>query len=221
MIIGGDSVIIDDRNDTATTGQGFEIVRRSILRLVPSLDVNKIITSFAGIRATGDTEDFLIEASKEVRGLVNVAGIASPGLSAAPAIATRVRDLVGGLIDLKRKREGLREYRLQPLFRDLCDHEKEKALRRSRAYGNVVCRCEHVTEGDIVDALHAPLPVRTLDAVKFRTRAGMGRCQGAFDLSRILQIMSRELRIPATEITKNGPFSRVLVGSTQQGTSRG
>jgi glycerol-3-phosphate dehydrogenase len=220
MIIGGDSTVIGDRVDTATTAEGFEIVRRHVLRIVPGLDMSRIIASFSGIRASGSTEDFLIEASREVHGLVNAAGLASPGLSAAPAIAARIRDLVGGLIDLKRKRTGFKEYRLRPLFRDLREEEKEAALRHNSAFGNVVCRCEYVTEGDILDAVHAPLPARTLDAVKIRTRAGMGRCQGAFDLSRVLQIMSHELRVPAAEITKNGPFSAVVTGETGRGTSR-
>lgn len=220
MIIGGDSAVIGDRVDTSTTTNGFEIVRRNILRLVPDLDVNRIIASFSGIRASGNKEDFLIEASPEARGLVNAAGIASPGLTAAPAIAARIRDLVGGLIDLKDKRGSFREYRLPPLFRELADGEKDAALRRNSMFGNVVCRCEYVTEGDIVDALHAPLPARTLDALKIRTRTGMGRCQGAFDLSRILQIMSHELRLPAAEITKNGPSSGVVIGPTRGGASR-
>ncbi|MGA2481238.1 MAG: NAD(P)/FAD-dependent oxidoreductase [Spirochaetia bacterium] len=221
MIIGGDSAVIGDRADTSTTAEGFEIVRRHVLRLVPGLDVSRIIGSFSGVRASGSREDFLIEAHREVRGLVNAAGIASPGLTAAPAIAGRVRDLVGGLIDLKRRSGGLKEYRLRPLFRDLPENEKEAALRRNSAFGNVVCRCEYVTEGDIVDALHAPLPARTLDAVKIRTRTGTGRCQGAFDLSRILQVMSRELRIPAADIRKNGPLSTVVIGETRGGASHG
>jgi glycerol-3-phosphate dehydrogenase len=221
MIVGGDSAVIGDRGDTATTATGFETVRRGVLRIVPGLDVGRIIASFSGIRASGSAEDFLIEASPEVRGLVNAAGIASPGLTAAPAIAGRIRDLVGGLVELKRRRQGFRDYRLPPLFRDLPDGEKEAALRRDSTFGNVVCRCEYVTEGDIVGALRAPLPARTLDAIKIRTRAGMGRCQGAFDLSRILQIMSRELNVPATEITKNGPSSPVVIGETRRGTPRG
>ena len=209
VIIGGDSQPVESRHDTSTTQQGLEIGRRNVLRLVPRLDLSRIIASFAGIRASGDSEDFVIEAPREVPGLINVAGIASPGLTAAPAIGTYVRDLVGQQLELRAKPGGRRPYRLQPLFRDLSDEDRQRALTRDPRYGNVVCRCEEITEGDIVGSLHAPIPARTLDALKFRTRAGLGRCQGAFDLSRILHIMSRELRVDPTSITKNDPGSEV------------
>jgi glycerol-3-phosphate dehydrogenase len=216
-VVGGDSVPVDDRTDTGTTAEGLEVVRRSISRLAPNLDYGRLIAAYCGIRSATPDGDFLIEASAEVRGLVNVAGIASPGLTAAPAIAEDVRDMVDRLLPLKERAGGLRPHRIQPVFRDMSGAEKEEALRLDPTHGTVVCRCEYVTEGDVRAALLAPLPARTLDAVKVRTRAGMGRCSGAFDLSRLLSIMSRELGVPPWTILKNDPPSSVVIGDTRPG----
>jgi glycerol-3-phosphate dehydrogenase len=211
-IIGGDSVVIRDKADTSTTAEGYRKVCRNVRRLVPDIDTERIIASFAGIRAVSSTGDFLIEKAEEVEGLINVAGIASPGLSAAPAIARSVIDLIGSEITLKKANGKTRSYRINPLFRDASDTEKESLLRENQGYGRVVCRCENITEGDILEAIYAPIPARTVDAIKLRTKAGIGRCQGAFDMSRIIEILTRETGIRPMDVLKNGWESRIVYG---------
>jgi glycerol-3-phosphate dehydrogenase len=210
-VIGGASVEVFDREDTSTTSEGFAYVRDNVGRLVPDLNFDSIIGAFGGIRAASSTGDFLIGCPPAVEGLVNVAGIASPGLSAAPAIARRVIGILGDRgLPLRKDPSKKRVYRLAPLFRDCAAEEKERLARLEARYGRITCRCEGITEGDILDALRSPIPVRTLDAVKFRTCAGTGRCQGAFDLSRILNVLSRELGCEPRAILKNEAGSGML-----------
>jgi glycerol-3-phosphate dehydrogenase len=217
-IIGGDSVPVGDREDTSTTEQGFLLVQKSVQRLVPKvIDGDSIITGFSGIRATSSTGDFVIDEPCAAEGLLNVAGIASPGLSASPAIAAlAVSKLEGMGLALKTGAKKTREYRLAPLFRDCGGEERGELLKRDPGHGRIVCRCEGITEGDIAGAVRAPLPALTLDAVKFRTCAGTGRCQGAFDLARILRILAREGGPLPLDLKKNDAGSRVILGRTRR-----
>ncbi|MFW6181427.1 MAG: (2Fe-2S)-binding protein, partial [Spirochaetota bacterium] len=169
----------------------------------------------AGLRASGNRDDFFIGEADGADGLINLAGVASPGLTAAPAIAAMVTGMVGDRLSLRRGRKKTVHYRIAPLFRDLAGDEQGARLREDRRYGRVVCRCEQVTEGDIAAALRAPLPARTLDAIKMRTRTGMGRCQGAFDLSRVLRIIARETGADPVDIRKNEGSSNIVVGYTK------
>ena len=176
---------------------------------MPSLDARDIIASFAGLRAASDRHSFIIERSPGVRGFINVCGIESPGLTASPAIARMVAGMIGEEMALKPKRSFNPERRLAPRFREMSTAERRRAIARDPAFGRVVCRCELVAEAEVVDAIRRG--ARTLDGVKFRTRAGMGRCQGGFCTPRVMRILARELGVSMEDLTKRGGASFLVV----------
>ena len=149
-------------------------------------------------------------------GFITLGGIKSPGLSSAPAIAEDALALVAGAGVTLEKKESFVHTRTKKRFNEMTPQQKAEAIRENPLYGRVICRCETVTEGEIVDALHRPIPPRTIDGVKRRCTAGMGRCQGGFCSPRVLEILSEELRLDPTEITKCGGESRLLVGTVAQ-----
>jgi glycerol-3-phosphate dehydrogenase len=200
----GDNV--DEKEDLGTSQDGFDRVFAGAKSLVPSLDPRKIIAQFAGVRAASDRGDFIVELSPNVPGLVHLAGIESPGLTAAPAIAADVPRLLreAGLEleakeDFNPRRAGV--IRFQAMSRE----DQDQLVQADPSFGRIICRCENITEGEIVDSIHRG--ARTLDGIKFRVRAGAGRCQGGFCQPLITQILSRELGIPVTQVTKAGPGS--------------
>jgi glycerol-3-phosphate dehydrogenase len=208
-MVGPTAVEIDDKEDLATSQANLETVFAAARRLVPSLSERDIITAFAGLRPTLAGGDFLIEASVKVPGLVQVAGIQSPGLTAAPAVGEYVKDLLkkAGLT-LEEKPDWNPNLPELPRMRELTPFQVDELTRRDPAYGEVVCRCEGVSEAEIVAAVRRGH--RTLDGIKFYTRAQMGRCQGGFCTYRILRILARETGLPAEAITKRGPGSELL-----------
>lgn len=216
LLIGPNAVDIEDREDNSTSASGLNQVAQGALRSVPSVNVKEVITSFAGLRATPSTGDFIIEESGKVKGFINAAGIESPGLTSAPAIAEYVADILrnSGI-------ELLPNERFNPVrlpvkrFIEINDDEKVGVIKENPKYGRIICRCEKVTEGEIVASINKPAGARSLDGVKRRTRAGMGRCQGGFCSPRVMEILSRELGIPMEEVTKMGGKSRILVGRTK------
>jgi glycerol-3-phosphate dehydrogenase len=217
VMLGPNSVSVPSREDVAVTAEGLNAVLTGALRLVPDLDSRLVIRTFAGLRATGSTGDFVIEAPPNAPGLVVTAGIESPGLTASPAIAERVVDLLRAQGLALRERPDYDPTRVAiPRFSHLTRAEQAALIARDPRYGNVVCRCETVTEGEVVAACHAPIPARTYDAIKRRTRAGTGRCQGAFDTPLVIQIMARELGLSPLEITQKGGESRLLARETKQ-----
>jgi glycerol-3-phosphate dehydrogenase len=215
-LIGPNAQDIEEKEDKAVTSSGLEEVFSGAKRLVPSLDKRDVIAIYAGLRASGSTGDFLIEAPCEVRGLVNVAGIESPGLTAAPAIAEYVINILreeGLRLEEKEDYNPIRPPR--PRFSQLSRREQEDLIEKDPRYARIVCRCEMVTEGEIVAAIRSPLPARTYDAVKRRTRCGTGRCQGGFDTPRVVKILARELGISPKEVTKKGEGSEFLKRKTK------
>ncbi len=203
ILVGPNAVETDDPYDTSTTAGGQEEIFSGGRRSVPAISERDIITSFSGVRAVSESKDFIIGFSS-VPGLFNVAGICSPGLTASPAIAEYVLSLLEkeGLVGEERK--DFVDGRSVLRFSELSDDGKRKALESNPLYGRVICRCESVTEGEITDALHRPCGARSLDGVKRRVRAGMGRCQGGFCSPRVMEIISRENGIPFTSVTKMG-----------------
>ena len=183
---------------------------------VKDLPFRQVITSFAGLRAHLDENEFVIEEAKDVPQFVDVAGIESPGLSSAPAIGVMVAKLLRekmGLLPKEHftaKRKGI----VNPA--DLSIEERNKLIREQPAYGTIVCRCESVTEGEIIDAVNRPLGARSLDGVKRRTRAGMGRCQSGFCSPKTMEIIDRELGIGMEHITKSGGGSAIVAGRTKE-----
>lgn len=176
-----------------------------------------MITSFAGLRAHEDGHAFIIGEPKDAEGFVDAAGIESPGLSSAPAIGEMVADIVRGRLHLHKKTDfrAQRTGILNPARLEMA--ERNELICREPAYGKIICRCEGVTEGEIVDAIRRPLGARSLDGIKRRTRAGMGRCQAGFCSPRVMEILSRELSLPVEEITKAGGASAIVTGRTKGG----
>jgi len=204
-----------DKEDTATTEGGLARVMEAARRMVPDLDFRATITSFAGLRAASSTGDFIISASDS--GMIHCAGIESPGLSSAPAIADRVIELLmqSGLSLCEK--DDYNPYRA-PIHRlaHLSEEEKNALIASDPAYGRIVCRCEQISEGEILDALRRNPRASDLDGVKRRVRAGMGRCQGAFCSPSVMEMIARELGIPMEAVTKAGEGSCLCKGRTKE-----
>lgn len=217
ILIGPNSYDVEKKDDLETNRAGLEQMMVLGRKSVPEIPEREIINSFAGLRAIAG-HDFIIQNSSKREGFVNVGGISSPGLTAAPAIGEYVVELLkdsGLSMELNGAfnpvRKGI------PRFRDKSTQERACAVQDNPLYGRVVCRCEMVTEAEIVEAIHRPIPATTLDGIKRRVRTGMGRCQGGFCFPRITGIISRELGIPVTEVTKTGNGSYILKKTTRQG----
>lgn len=215
LIVGPTSDPVDDKEDTRTTDKGIEKVDEVALKLVPKLSLNETIRVFAGNRASIEQGDFLIFESKNIKGMLNLGGIDSPGLASSPAIAEEVRDFVSKYIDLTEKNNFIKERQAIPHFNELSDEEKEKILKRNPNYKKIICRCEMITEGEIIEAIRRNAGARTVDGIKRRVRPGSGRCQGGFCGPRILEILSRELDIPVEDILKESQGSNIVVGRTK------
>ena len=213
LLIGPTANDIDDKEDTATTAAELDEVRAKAGLAVKDLPLRQTITSFAGLRAHELRHEFFLQEAAP--GFVDCAGIESPGLSASPAIGQAVAELVQSILhlpenpDFNPRRKGI----LDP--KTLSFAERTALVQKNPAYGQIICRCETVTEGEIVDAIHRVPGARSLDGVKRRTRAGMGRCQAGFCSPRVLEILARELGVPQEEITKCGGDSRLIVGTNK------
>ncbi len=214
LLIGPTAEDIDDKNDTSTTAKGLDLIRSLASEQVKGINFGKVITSFTGLRATGSSGDFIIDMP--IPGFVNVAGIESPGLTSAPAIAEYVADILrsSGLV-LKEKADFVPKRRPMHFFKELSDDEKNELIRLRPEYAHVVCRCETVTEGEIIDAVRANPKPSDVDGVKRRTRATMGRCQGGFCTPYIVDILAKELDVPVTDVTKSGGASYINTGKTK------
>jgi glycerol-3-phosphate dehydrogenase len=210
---GPTAVDVEDKEDTSTTPEGLWYLKKLARRSIPALPFGKAITAFAGLRAVAAGRgDFVIGREPFVPGFVNAAGICSPGLSSAPAIARMVADELGQAgLDMKLKGgfDPIRPH-VKP-FREMDDTERRHSVQKDPRYAHIVCRCETVTEAEIVRALHSPVPATTLDGLKRRTRAQMGRCQGGFCGPRLMEIVSRETGMPMEKITKSGGGSWLVL----------
>jgi glycerol-3-phosphate dehydrogenase len=216
LLIGPNAQEVPAPDQLETTAQGLDEVRRAAMRSSERIAFQAVITSFAGLRATSDTHDFVIGEAKGAPGFFDVAGIESPGLTAAPAIALHVVELVRGRLGGLKPNAAFHGVR-RPLvrFAQLSSEQKAAWIRKDARYGRIVCRCESITEGEIVDAIHRHAGATTLDGVKRRLRPGMGRCQGGFCGPRVVEILARELGVPMTEVRKDGPASVLLTGPTK------
>ena len=216
LIVGPSASDIDDGNDVATTAKGLEGIYSAATKSVPAVSLRNAITSFSGNRAHPTTDDFIIGSSDVNKNFINVAGIESPGLSSAPAIAEMVEGIMTELTGGMDKKENFDPIRPEPVrFRHMSTEERAKLIEKNKAYGRIVCRCETITEGEILDAIHAPAGARDVDGVKRRTRAGMGRCQGGFCGSKVVEILARELGVSMNEITKFGGESKIMYDRTK------
>jgi glycerol-3-phosphate dehydrogenase len=208
VLVGPTADSVEDKADFATTAERLEQILDSGKNMIPALSRNDVITSFAGLRPSLG-EDFYIEPSKKAPAFVQVAGIQSPGLTASPAIGEYVKDLLKGMGLALTEKPGWDPFvKDRPRSRELSPFELDRLIARDPAWGDVVCRCEHVSEAEIVEAVR--LGHDTLDGVKYFTRAQMGRCQGGFCTYKIIKIIMRETGLSWDELTKHGGASRLL-----------
>ena len=208
IMIGPTADAVDEPDDLATSATGADRILAAARRLVAGISERDVIAQFAGMRAVLDTEDFLIGPSA-APGFLNVAGIQSPGLTAAPAIAVHVADLLRDAgLELEPHGE---PPRVSPpvRFARLADDEQAALASAEPGYRRILCRCEFVTEGEVREAVHRG--AHTLDGLKFRTRVGMGRCQGGFCTDRCMEVLATELDVPFTSITKRGGDSWLVI----------
>ena len=215
LLLGPTSEDIEDKDDKATTEVGLENVLMSAGKSVENIPRNKAITSFCGLRAVGDTGDFIINSP--VKGFINLAGIESPGLSASPAIAEYALTLLeeqGLRVTLRNDFNPIRKP--AHYFKTANIDEKNEIIKKDKAFGRIICRCETVTEGEILEAIRTNPKPCDLDGIKRRTRAQMGRCQGGFCSPYITEILARELNIPVEEVTKCGGKSIINIGKTKE-----
>ncbi len=218
-MIAGPTAEFTAKDDTSTSKEGIEAVLNGVKRYIPKIDTHSVITTFSGLRAVPETHDFIIEASKSAPGLVNVAGIESPGLTSAPAIAQHVREMLFGMgvkksinPNAKRTRKAIES------FADAGSKRRRELIKKDARYANVICRCENVTETEIVNSIKRPCGAVTVDGVKLRTGAGFGRCQGGFCINRVMDILARELNEDLKKITKSGEGSNILSHKTKEET---
>lgn len=215
LLVGPTAVDVEDKESLNTTGAGLSSLATTSSLSVKNVPWRQVITSFSGLRAHEDGNDFVIGEPEDAKGFVNVAGIESPGLTSAPAIGEMVACMVKEKLNLTEKESFIptRTGILHP--ETLSIEERNKLIEKQPAYGNIICRCEMISEGEILDAIHRPLGARSLDGVKRRTRAGMGRCQAGFCSPRTMEILERELNMSIFDVTKNGVGSPIAVGTNK------
>ena len=211
-LVGPTATDIPDKEGTNTTRQGLDEVAAKAALSVEGLPMRQVITSFAGLRAHEDGSEFIVEEAADAPGFFDCAGMESPGLSSAPAVGKLLEKLVTEKLRPEKKETFIetRKDVVNPFH--LPEEERNALIASHPEYGNVICRCETVTEGQIIDAIRRPLGARSLDGVKRRTRAGMGRCQAGFCSPRTMEILAREWKIPMDQVTKCGGNSRLIVG---------
>ena len=214
LLLGPTAEDIDDKTDTKTTESGLAKVRALASEQVSGINFGKVITSFSGLRATGSTGDFVINMPED--NFVNVAAIESPGLSSAPAIAEYVTELLKSAgAELNPRADFSGERRPMHWFSELSLDEKNEVIKDSPEYAHIICRCEMVTEGEILYALRQNPRPTDVDGVKRRTRATMGRCQGGFCTPYIVELLASELGVNYEDVTKFGGNSKINVGKTK------
>ncbi|MDW8800994.1 NAD(P)/FAD-dependent oxidoreductase [Clostridium sp. A1-XYC3] len=208
LMIGPNAQEVDYKEDVSTDENSLKYIIDTARKSIEGFDIKKAITSFSGIRATSNRKDFIIEETK-IKGFINVAGIDSPGLTSSPAIAAKVVEILKKNFchleedkDFSPYRKGIIVKKDKNFQGDINCQEPEK---------HIICRCEQVTEAEIVDAIHRNIPVKSIDAIKRRTRAGMGMCQGAFCGKRVKEIIARELNIPIGEVLQREDKSSDLI----------
>lgn len=216
LLVGPTASDIEDKEGTCTSADGLKEVMTKAGSNVKNLPLRQVITSFAGLRAHEDSHEFILGEVEDAPGFFDCAGIESPGLSSCPAIGKYIVRLLQGKLHLVEKDNFVAERKgiLNPA--ELSIEERNKLIQENPAYGNMICRCEMITEGEIIDAVTRTLGAKSLDGVKRRTRAGMGRCQGGFCSPKVMEIIARERGVDITEITKSGGESKLIVGVNKE-----
>jgi glycerol-3-phosphate dehydrogenase len=215
-LIVGPNAVPGEKDDVKVTRSGLDYVEEYAKKSVPSLDLRTSIRNFAGVRANNDKNDFIISEAENAKGFIDLAGIKSPGLTSAPAIALECLDLLTKCgLPLEEKKSYV-DTRKRIRFSELSVAEKQELVRKSPLYGRVICRCETITEGEIIDALRGPVPPVSVDGVKRRCGTGMGRCQGGFCGPRVMEILINERHISYKDLLKDKTGSFMLTGITKK-----
>lgn len=215
ILLGPSAEFINDSDDKRTTSEKMKILYKEAKEIIPRMPAGYVINAFSGIRCKlasekdGGWADYRIFESKKTPGLINLLGIESPGLTAAPAIAEEIRKMISKKIILKEK-ENFVLQKKQKSFSEMNLDEKTKLIQKDETWGRIVCRCEHVTEAEVIKALSNPLGAKTLSAVKYRCRAGMGRCQGGFCTQHIVRIMEDNFNMDYKKINLKSPNSNLF-----------
>ena len=213
IIVGPTAIDIEDKEGTNTTQEGIDELIDKADHTVEGLPIRQVITSFAGLRPHEDHHEFILGEVEGAPGFIDCAGIESPGLTSSPAIGEAMSELIREKMNLQPNPDfnGRRTGVLDP--KKLSREEYSELIHKKPEYGRIICRCESITEGEIMEAIHRPLGAKSLDSVKRRTRAGMGRCQAGFCTPRTMEILSRELGVDQSEITKSGGSSKLILGT--------
>jgi len=225
VLVGPDAYEQPMREDFSTHCENIDAILKKHLPLIKGFAPSDVITYFAGIRAATYEEEFIIERSEYVQNLIHAAGIQSPGLASAPAIAEEISritvDALQEQMEVKPNTGFNPRRRVIPHMSDLTTEEKQEIIRKNPDYGVIICRCEGISKGEIVDTIHSPIPATTIDALKRRVRPGMGRCQGGFCSPLVTQIICEETGLSPEEVTKSGEDSNLILERTHKGERSG
>jgi glycerol-3-phosphate dehydrogenase len=214
-LIVGPNAVPTERDDTSTKTSSLDFIRATAAKSIPSIQYRDNIRNFTGVRANSDVGDFVVGFCED--NFLDLACINSPGLASAPAIAEDAVRMLGEKgLELNINPDAVTE-RKQLRFKHLSDEEKNRVIAENPAYGRVVCRCETITEGEILDALASPIPPVSLDGIKRRAGTGMGRCQGGFCGPKVLEIIARTKGIPFEDVLNDNTGSYILTGETKNG----
>lgn len=216
LLVGPTAVDVTNKEAVNTTQDGLDSLAKTAALSVKNVPMRQVITSFAGLRAHEDGNDFIIGEAEDAKGFINAAGIESPGLSSAPAIGEMVAGIAADLLSLTKKTDFIstRKGILRP--ETLSMEERNQLIKEHPEYGNIICRCEMISEGEIMDAIHRPLGARSLDGVKRRTKSRQGRCQAGFCSPRTMEILEREVPMSMFDITKNGVGGNIVIGINKE-----
>lgn len=221
LLVGPDAVETFEKENFATDVSSIIANFKKQKIAMESLSEKDIITYYTGVRAATFEEDFVIEPGRKTKNLIHCAGIQSPGLTTAPAVAKDVAQMAAEMLTsvmTVRRNKDFNPYRRRlPKIREMSESEKDKIIKKRPDYGVIICRCEEISKGEILDALRSPLPVYTIDGIKKRVRPGTGRCQGGFCMPLVAEIISREKGCPIDKIKKSGGDSELFFGRTKRG----
>ena len=216
MLVGPTAEDQPSKVDKSTTTEGLESIAKDVRNLIPNVNLRETITQYSGLRPNRNPEGLNFNMYEDLHGYINLSGVRSTGLTLSVAMGKFVVQqmlMSGAGFVLKdnfiKKRKGIIK------FSEQSREVQEALIKQNPLYGNVICRCETVTEAEILDAIHRPIGAKSVDAVKRRVRAGMGRCQGGFCGPKVIEILARELGVPASEINKNNDGSYMVVGTTR------
>lgn len=216
MLVGPTAEDLDDKLDSSTTKEGLDSIETDVRKMIPNVNVRDTITQYSGLRPNRKPEGLRVDLYDDLQGYVNLSGVRSTGLTLSVAMGKYVAEQVKKCgLDLKLKENFIKTRKGIPCFHEMSKEEQEAIIKENPLYGTIICRCETITEGEIVDAIRRPLGARTVDAVKRRVRAGMGRCQGGFCGPKVIEILARELGVAPEEIEKNLKGSYMVTGHTK------